>query len=66
MAKDGIEQSRLRVKREQFRSLSIRMPLQLTGTKERVEREEKREEQWFASSNPHTMAKDGASERSDT
>jgi hypothetical protein len=40
--------------------------LQLTRTKERVEQEEKREGRWSASSNTHAMAKDRASERSDT
>jgi len=35
-------------------------------TKEKVEQEEKRKERWSAPSNPHTMAKDRASERSDT
>jgi hypothetical protein len=42
------------------------MPLQLMRTEERVQREEKRKERWSVSSNPHTMAKDLASERSDT
>ena len=35
-------------------------------TKEKVEQEEKRKERWSASSNPHAMAKDRASERSGT
>jgi hypothetical protein len=48
--------------RKDFWSLSIHMQLQLTRTEERVEREEKREEQWSSSSNPHAMAKDGALE----
>ena len=66
MAKDGIEQHGLREKGAVLMSLSIHTPLQLTRTEERVEREEKKEEQWSASSNPHAMIKDGASERSDT
>ena len=40
------------------------MPLQLLGTKEMVEREEKGKERWSTSSSPHAMAKDGALERS--
>jgi len=42
------------------------MPLQLSATEEMVEWEEKGKEWWSTSSCPHSMAKDRASERSNT
>ena len=65
MAKDRIEQSGLRRREKVPISLN---PYAIVIDKNQREGGTKREgeERWSASSNPHTMVKDEASERSDT